>query len=172
MIIATTNIVKYDLTWNVFFGRRKDIIVTTVVTATSQSCWYLATWHAIFGPSAVLYILQRVLAIVLVRLTPVYRVPNQRPYIDDKASPEAIFRGHQVGSPDTPTSGFRMRVGDQPCGIADKIKWLTPIASALCCPERSCHLILQPIILAIKIPHCQYCTIVTPCRELLLQLLP
>lgn len=90
MIMATTNIVKYDLTWNVFFGGRKDIIVTTVVITTSQIRWYLATWHAIFGPSAFLYILQRVLAIVLVRLNPAYRVLNQRPYINDKASPEAI----------------------------------------------------------------------------------
>lgn len=53
MIIATTDVVKYDLTWNVFSGRRKDIIITTVATTTSQICCYLATWHAIFGPSAV-----------------------------------------------------------------------------------------------------------------------
>lgn len=93
MIIATTNIVKYDLTCDVFSGRRKDIIVTTVVTTNSHIFWYLATWHAIFGPSAVLYIFQRVLAIVLVRLNPAYRVLNQRPYIDDKASPEAVSVG-------------------------------------------------------------------------------
>lgn len=48
MIIATTNIVKYDLTWNVFSGRWKDIIVTTVVTTASQICWYLATYLRTF----------------------------------------------------------------------------------------------------------------------------